>query len=91
MKIEFKNKRLIKYLLIISSVLTMIFASLSMLYIHSWIIRVATQFSLSLTMVFCGIETYFVKKKKIAIFLWAVAVFLMFIMIETIITSVQYI
>lgn len=83
-----KNKRLIKCLLLISSFLTIVFAALSIIYIHNWTIRVATQLSLSLTMVLGGIQTYFIKKQRLGILLWAIAAILLIVMITTIVVNV---
>ncbi|WP_446898409.1 hypothetical protein ACSVC9_00335 [Clostridium sp. LBM24168] len=84
MKINIKRRVLVTILL--TSILTIIFASLSVGNRNSYILRVLTQGGLCLTMLLSGIN-YFVyqKQKELAVFMWFVSAFALFVLVNTII------
>ncbi|AGK96408.1 hypothetical protein [Clostridium pasteurianum] len=85
MKIELKKKLPITIALIITSLLTIIFAALSITYGNSFTFRVLTQGSVAITMFLSGINSLIYQKQKlIALFSFLVSGFLIFVMITTI-------
>lgn len=85
MKIEFKKKIPITIAIIVSSILTCVFASLSIYNGSSWAFRILTQGSLCLTMLLSGVNCFVYQKQKVLFFfLWLVSGFLLIVMVFTI-------
>lgn len=81
-KIELKKGLPIRILTIVTSISTIVFATLSIANVDSWIFRIFAQGSLCLIMMFNGINFFVYKKQKaIGLFLWLVCGFLLFVMI----------
>ncbi|MBB6715261.1 hypothetical protein [Clostridium gasigenes] len=89
MKIEFKKKLPITIATIITSILTVVFASLSINNSNIYEFRILTQGSLCLTTFLSGLNCFVYQKQKVlAIFIWLISIFLLFVTVDTIITSV---
>lgn len=83
MKMEFKNRQPIT--IIVASISTLAFASLSIYNVNSWMLRILTQGSLCLTMLLNGIKYFIYQRQKVlGSLLWIVSGFLLFVMIYTI-------
>lgn len=92
MKIEVKNKLpiTITIAIVVTSISTCAFASLSIHNGSSWILRILTQASLCLTMLLSGVNNFIYQKQKMLGFLlWSVSGFLLFVMIYTIYVGIQ--
>jgi len=85
MKMEFKKKLPITIAIIVSSIFTFVFASLSIYNVNSWGFRILTQGSLCLTLILSGFNCFIYQKQKVlGFFLWLVSGFLLFVMTSTI-------
>ncbi|WHH58332.1 hypothetical protein [Petroclostridium sp. X23] len=90
MKIEFKKKRPIVIAIIFASILGVVCAALSIYDGESWVLRILTQGSLLLTMLFHGVNCFvYHKQKVVGSFLWIVSGFLLFVMIFTVYVGLQ--
>lgn len=73
---------------LICSVVTIVFAILSIVNEDNWLFRIGTQASLALSMIINGAQTLIIQKnKKIAYLLIGVSVFILFVMVDTIIVG----
>jgi hypothetical protein len=93
MKIEFKKKLPITIATIISSILTIAFALLSInnsnIYVFD-VFRILTIGGTSLTMFLTGVNCFVYRKQKLlGFFMWFVSAFAIFMMVDTIIKSVS--
>lgn len=90
MKIEFKKKLPITIAIIITSILTIVFASLSINNSNIYVFRILTQGSLFLTMLLSGVNCFIYQKQRLlGFFMWFVSAFTIFVMVDTIIKSVS--
>lgn len=87
MKIQFKKK--LPITIIITSILTLVFASLSINNSNIYEFRILTQGSLFLTMLLSGVNYFVCKKQKmLGVFMWLVSTIVLFVIVDTMITSV---
>lgn len=90
MKIEFKKKLPITITIIVTSISTCIFASLSINSVNSLGLRIFTQGSLCLTMLLSGINFFVYQKQKlVGSLLWLVSGFVLFVIVDTIYVGVH--
>ena len=86
---KFKKKLPITIAIIINSILTFIFASLSINNTNSYILRISTQGCACLTMLLSGVNFYvYLKQRVLGYFMWLISGFSLFVMVETISRSV---
>lgn len=85
------EKELLRILYKFFSVTTLIFAVLSFFNIENWLLRIFMQGSLSLMMLFMGMETILQEKEKykLGYLLIGAAAFSFFVMIHTIVVGIK--
>jgi len=83
MELEFK-KMSSKVMSKFFSLTTVIFGILSLFHLDNWVLRIITQASLCLMMLFNGIDTVFYKKNKSGYLSIGVAAFIFIVMLFTI-------
>ena len=88
-KIEFKKILPITIAILITSILTIVFASLSINNSNICNFDILTQGSLFLTMLLSGINSFvYQKQKMLGIFMWFVSAFVLFLIVDTIIKTI---
>lgn len=89
MKIEFKTRLPITIAIIVTSIFTFIFALQSIHNGSNLWLRILTQGGLCLTMLLSGFNCFAYQKQRVmGVFMWIVSAFLLFVIVDTIITSV---
>ncbi|WP_425800778.1 hypothetical protein ACHOLT_11615 [Desulfitobacterium sp. Sab5] len=83
------EKGLLRILYKFFSVTTLIFAVLSFFNIENWFLRIFMPGSLSLMMLFMGMETISQEKEKYKLGYFGAAAFLFFVMIHTIVVGIK--
>ncbi|WP_446897166.1 hypothetical protein ACSVC9_09055 [Clostridium sp. LBM24168] len=87
---KIKKKLPIKIAVIIVSAVTVLFALLSIKDSSNYVFRLLAQGSLCLTMFLSGVNYFgYQKQKALGIFLWIVSAFMLFVIVDTIIRSVN--
>jgi hypothetical protein len=87
MKIELRNKLIILIAILVFSISTIVFATLSILYKNNLLLGILTQGSGSVTMLLMGILFFVYQKQKLlGVFIWLVSSFSLFVTISKIYT-----
>lgn len=87
---KIKKKLPIKIAIIIASAFTVLFALLSIKNSSNYLFRILAQGSLCLTIFLSGINYFsYQKQKALGIFLWIVSAFILFVIVDIIIISVN--
>jgi hypothetical protein len=85
MKFQFRRKLPIRIAIIFASILTIIFAALSITYGNSFTFRILAQGSLAIVMLLSGVNSLFYQKQRVlALFNFLVSGFLIFVILSTI-------
>jgi hypothetical protein len=85
MKFQFRRKLPIRIAIIFASILTIIFAALSITYGNSFTFRILTQGNLAIVMLLSGVNSLFYQKQRVlALFNFLVSGFLIFVILSTI-------
>lgn len=89
MKVEIKKKLPITIAIMAISILTVVFAFISINNRNIYVFHILTQGSLFLTMLLSGFNWFvYQKQKMLGLFMWLVSAFVLVEIVDTIITSV---
>jgi hypothetical protein len=89
MKVEIKKKLPITIAIMAISILTVVFAFISINNRNIYVFHILTQGSLFLTMLLSGFNWFIYQKQKmLGLFMWLVSAFVLVEIVDTIITSV---
>lgn len=89
MKVELKKKLPITIAIMAISILTVVFAVISMNNRNIYLFHILTQVSLFLTMLLSGVNSFvYQKQRMLGVFMWLVSAFVLVEIVDTIITLV---
>lgn len=83
-------KKKLSITIIVSSILTIIFALVSINSGNIYVFRILTQVCIFLTMLLSGVNCFVYQKQKVlGSFIWLVSAFILFVIADTIFTSMS--